>query len=102
MNNVNLDSKAVTNTCTLVSYAIVRRGLSEVLWKDCVMSQKNSGCGLPKDECYEFFPGNYEHEPGLQLSPVWSLQMNVVFVARQANDFVKQSGHENYGRDHAR
>ena len=54
MNNVNLDSKAVTNTCTLVSYAIVRRGLSEVVWKDCVMSQKNSGCGLPKDECYEF------------------------------------------------
>ena len=46
--------------------------------------------------------GNYEHEPGLQKSPVWSLQMNVVFVARQENDFAKQSGHENYGHDPTR
>ena len=28
--------------------------LSGVLGKDCVTSQKNSGCGLLKDECYEF------------------------------------------------
>ena len=28
--------------------------------------------------------------------------MNVVFVARQANDFVKQSGHENCGHYHTR
>ena len=54
MNNVNLDSKAVSNTCTLVSYAIVLRGLSGVLGKDCVTSQKNSGCGLLKDESCEF------------------------------------------------
>ena len=52
--NSHLDSKAVTTTCTLVSYAIVPRGLSGVLGKDCVMSQKNSGCGLLKDECYVF------------------------------------------------
>ena len=51
MNNVNLDRKAVTNTCTLVSYTIVLRGLSGVLGKDCVTSQKNSRCGLLKDEC---------------------------------------------------
>ena len=54
MNNVNLDSKAFTNTSTLVSHAIVLRGLSGVLGKDCVTSHKNSGCGLLKDECYEF------------------------------------------------
>ena len=51
---MNLDSKAVTNTCTLVSYAIVLRGLSGVPGKDCVTSQKNSGCGLLKDESCEF------------------------------------------------
>ena len=28
--------------------------------------------------------------------------MNVVFVARQANDFVKQCGHANYGHYHTR
>ena len=50
MNNVNLDRKAVTITCRLVSYAIVLRGLSGVLSKDCVTSQKNSGCGLLKDK----------------------------------------------------
>ena len=55
MNNVNLDRKAVTyNTCRLVSYPIVLRGLSGVLGKDWVTSQKNSGCGLLQDECYEF------------------------------------------------
>ena len=54
MNNVNLDSKAVNTTCALVSYTIVLRGLSGVLGKDCVTSQKNSVCGLLKDESCEF------------------------------------------------
>ena len=33
MNNVNLDSKAVTNTCTLLSYAIVLGGFVRRSWK---------------------------------------------------------------------
>ena len=43
MNNVNLDSKAVTNTFRSVSYVMFLRGLSVILGKDCVTSQRTQG-----------------------------------------------------------